>query len=168
MKTSMSLVSILVGICLTGVQADLPYNMPEWRRGVSPPIVPPDHPKWEYPHHHPTEPHHQPTTHLPGHHRPTPTGGNTYPTGQPKPTGYPHHPPRAVPATFKTVTGTGGHTKPTGHPGSWHHQCHTHRDCKDLVCTMGNVGNKEVPHKGPQCMQGREGRFCACAVVKAE
>ncbi|KAI0381341.1 hypothetical protein F5Y04DRAFT_80202 [Hypomontagnella monticulosa] len=186
MKTS--LVSLLVGICLTGVQAELPYNMPEWRRGVSPPIVPPDHPKWEYPHHHPTgKPHHQPTgVHLPGHHRPPPsypTGGHpTKPTGHPtkptgyptkptthptKPTGYPQHPPRGIPVTFKTVTGTGGHAYPTGFPGGWHHhQCKHNHDCKDLVCAMGN--SMKDPNKGPKCMQGREGKFCACAAGKTE
>ncbi|KAI0843810.1 hypothetical protein F5Y00DRAFT_267198 [Daldinia vernicosa] len=90
MKTSTSLFSVIVGICLAGVQAELPYNMPEWRRGASPPIVPSEHPTWQYPYHQLTgEPHHpHPTSvRLPGHHKPHPTG---YP--QPTGTASPHQP----------------------------------------------------------------------------
>ncbi|KAI1377845.1 hypothetical protein F4677DRAFT_28010 [Hypoxylon crocopeplum] len=169
MKTSVSLVSILLGICLTGVQAELPYNMPEWReRDVSPPIIP-DHAKWEYPHHHTgtgTVPHHPTGIHLPGHHKPPPTG-YPKPTGHPYPTGHHHHnPPREIP-TFITVTGTGtgtgGHAQPTGHH-PWHphppNQCRTHADCKHLACAM------MLPNQGPECVQGREGKFCACTTHK--
>ncbi|XXH01381.1 hypothetical protein Hte_007741 [Hypoxylon texense] len=168
MKTSISLVSVLLGICLTGVQADLPYNMPEWRRDASPPILPsPDHP---YPtHHRPTgtTAHHYPTSvHLPGHHRPPPhaTGGtgHAYPTGAP-----PHHhnhPPRDADhhTTLKTVTGTGGHAAPTGGPYSPPPRCKKHADCKSVVCPA------IMPPQSPQCIQGRAGKYCACEAAKTQ
>ncbi|KAI1468338.1 uncharacterized protein F4812DRAFT_363138 [Daldinia caldariorum] len=96
MKTSTSLFSVFISICLAGVQAELPYNIPEWRREASPPIVPSEHSTWQYHHHKPTgtgEPHHpHPTSvYLPlgrgSHHRPHPT---SYP--QPTGTASPHYP----------------------------------------------------------------------------
>ncbi|KAI2627706.1 hypothetical protein GGR54DRAFT_428931 [Hypoxylon sp. NC1633] len=119
MKTA-SFVSILLGICLTGVQAELPYNMPEWRRDASPPTVP-DHAKLEarshehhatgtghhHHHHHSTDTAslHIPTTYirLPGHLRHPPGTGTG--TGLPYPTGHHHYSPAREYATFKTVTG---------------------------------------------------------------
>ncbi|KAI6086052.1 hypothetical protein F4821DRAFT_140080 [Hypoxylon rubiginosum] len=152
MKTSISFISVLVGLCLTGVQADLPYNMPEWRRDASPPILPPpEHP-------HPTfggGNHHTTAT---GHHHTATGTGHHYPTGVP---GHHNNPPRAVThTTFHTVTGTGhatgtggGHAHPTG--GPWHPkppQCKAHTDCKKFVCPA------VMPPKEPQCVQGREGK----------
>ncbi|KAI1398418.1 hypothetical protein F4819DRAFT_468648 [Hypoxylon fuscum] len=177
MKTSISVVSIMLGICLSGVQAELPYRIPNLE-GRSPPIMPP--PEYPHPpHHHPTGahstggPHHHPTSvrgHIkgrptghPGDH-PHHTGTHTYPTG------IPHHhkmTPRDLPHnTFITVTGTGtgGHAQPTGHH-PWHphppDQCKTNGDCKFLSCAMVS------PNQGPQCVQGREGKFCSCTSNKA-
>ncbi|KAI1771424.1 hypothetical protein F4818DRAFT_429058 [Hypoxylon cercidicola] len=176
MKTSISLVSVLLGICLTGVQADLPYNMPEWRRD-SPPILPT--PGQYYPtkggenhHHHHTATgtgHHHPTSvHLPGHHHPgtgLPGTGHHYPTGVPN---HHHHPPPlrdVAHTTLRTVTGTGtgtgGHAHPTGGPWS-HPYCKSHADCKSTVCPF------VMPHMSPQCVQGRERKFCACLPVVTE
>ncbi|KAL7619603.1 hypothetical protein AAE478_010144 [Parahypoxylon ruwenzoriense] len=164
MKTSLSLVSILIGLGLTGVQAELPYNMPdEYRRDAIPPMVSPEHSKWDYPHHHPTGT----AVHLPGHHEPHPTGYHHHhnPTGYPHYPYYPHHQASRdnLLSTFMTVAGTGGHARPTGHPGPYRphpphlpHPCNTDSDCRFLACTT------VMPNTGPKCAQGRERKFCTC------
>ncbi|KAI1762280.1 hypothetical protein GGR53DRAFT_424777 [Hypoxylon sp. FL1150] len=149
MKTSISFISVLVGLCLTGVQADLPYNMPEWRRDASPPFVPPPgHPHLPF-----TDKHHHRPTGTEHHHHHTATGtGHHHPTGVPS---HHHKPAREFPTTFETVTGTGHatgtggyHPHPTG--GPWHPpklQCKEHTDCK-MVCPTAV--------KEPQCIQGHK------------
>ncbi|KAI1385712.1 uncharacterized protein F4822DRAFT_351842 [Hypoxylon trugodes] len=154
MKASLSLVSIFVSFCLTGVQAELPYNVPQIRRDNGPPVFPPNH-AGEY--HLPSGyPHHSHTSY------PTPTG-------QPAPTGgYPHYhhqPPRDLPKTFVTVTGTGsgyplptgGFPFPTGSPNQFQPTpCETVSDCKDTFCAQVGLG--------VQCSQKSNGKFCGCTL----
>ncbi|KAI1081022.1 hypothetical protein F5B20DRAFT_579851 [Whalleya microplaca] len=172
MKTS-SLVSIFLGICLTGVQADLPYHEPDMMQRDSPPILSSGSRSWH-------------------HHRPPPTGTGlphfTLPGGQhhhPPPTGYPHHPHHPhgtgsshVPhhtgkpkythsrhSTFKTVTGTGNQHHHTGTgtgpviPRASLVPCKTKADCTHIACAA------VMPIEGPRCLQGREGKYCGCGPV---
>ncbi|KAI2603404.1 uncharacterized protein GGS25DRAFT_511227 [Hypoxylon fragiforme] len=105
MKTFTTLASLMLGLCLTGVQASLPYEVDnvEWRRSPPPAAI-----EAKLPH---------------------PTG--TYPASKPFPhhTGGPHHTMK-----FVTKTGT-GHAYPTGHLNKPTLQkCNDVSECKNLVC----------------------------------
>ncbi|KAI5863875.1 hypothetical protein GGS23DRAFT_518039 [Durotheca rogersii] len=161
MKISTSLVSAVLGLCLTGAQAHFP-----WQNGQpSLPSVPSGFPTWE----HPTPPHPTGTgAWAPGPHKPFPTGfSHSWRTNFPIPTGFPRFPfPPDFPHSFgshgapggsPTITGTGSFARPTGFPWALPHKsCAADADCADLECPV------VVPNEGSHCVQARVGKFCAC------